>query len=681
MPFARHLLAAALVAGLLGPFAVPAPAAETSLKQAMNDLPKHEFGQSRKHLTVIHHALRDADRAERAKMCDRLARLLASDATGAAKRWVCRQLSIFGTGKQVPALAPLLADEKLADMARYALQRIEGPSALEAMRNALPNAKGNRKIGLINSLGERGDNNAVDAIIKALGAGDEPVAIAAARALAKIGGTRAADALGKARARAKGRLREVVRDAWLRGADGLLAAGKKDQAAEIYHEMYKPNLPKHVRLAALRGIVSAGGEKTLPLLTEILTGTDAYLQASALRFLREVAGPETLKSLTGLLPKLPPETQAMLLEDFAIRGDPAALPAVKKAAGSRDEGVMKAAVAAMGELGDASCLPLLTELAAGGGPLAPVAREALDSLPAADVNPAMVKMAGKADTKVRQEVVRSLGARGAKGAVPALLEAARAGDKAVRHEAIRALEPLAGADDLPHLVGLVVNPREEGDRGVARTTLTAVCDRVQDEKAAATAILAALDAAPPAAKAALLQTLPHLGTDNALSAVRKYVGADDENVRDRAVRALAEWADPAAEEELMKIATSTNDTTHHVLALRGYIRLAGAEGLKAEQRLQMYRKAMDTARRDDEKRQALGGLGDVKAVDALKMVMPALDQKPLQNEACAAAVKIARNLGARGKETIRQAMKKVLQVSKNKRLRGEAQKLLKKAGG
>ncbi len=677
----RRILAAALLACLLGSVAAQTPAAEISVDQAMKDLPKYEFGQSRAHLTAIHHALRDADQARRATMCEQLAQMLDSGATEAAKRWILRQISIFGTKEQVPEVAALLLDEKLSDMARYALQRLENPSALEAMRSALPKANAGQKIGLINSLGERGDEKAVDAIIKALNSGDEPVAIAAARALAKIGTPKAVDALGKARAEADGRLLEVVRDAWLRGADHLLAAGKKDQAAEIYQEMYKPNMPQHVRLAALRGIIAAGGEKTMPLLTEILTGTDRHMQASALRFLREVAGPEVTKSLADLLPKLPAESQVLVLRDFAIRGDASVLHAVKKAAKSQDETVQKAAVAAMGDLGDASCVPILTGLAAGGGAVADAARNALDSLPAKDVNPAMTKMAKGGDAKVRKEIVRSLGARGAKSAIPALLDAARDADTAVRHEAIRALEPLAGASALPQLVALVVKPRDEGDRGVAQGVLASVCGRVEDKEAAARAILGALNAAPDAAKAALIQTLPRVGTDKALAAIRKHAGSSNETIRDKAVRALAEWPNPAAAEDLLQIATSTDNTTHHVLALRGYVRLAGTEGLNTKQRLDMYEKAMKAAKRDDEKRQALGGLGNVKAVEALKMVIPALDQKPLQNEACAAAVKIAKNLGGHGKETIREAMKKVLAVSKNKRLRGNAQQLLKKAGG
>ncbi len=680
MPSIRTSILVGLAACVLATAAGFAPAAEGNLEQAMKDLPAYEFGQSRKHLTVIHHALRDADKAERAKMCERLARLLDSGATGAAKRWVCRQLSIFGTKDQVPELAALLLDEKLSDMARYALQRIEHPSAVEAMRNALPKANPGQTIGLINSLGERQDAKSLDAIIAHLKSGDEPVAIAAARALAKIGGTKAARALDARRAGAEGQLAAVVRDAYLQCADGLLEAGNTDQAADIYHQMYKPDQPKHVRLAALRGIVAAGGEKTMPLLTEILTGNDPLMQASALRFLREVAGPETTKALTDLLPNLPSETQVMLLDDLAVRRDPAALPAIKQAATSRRETVKKAAVRAMGQLGDASCLPILTELATG-GPAAKEARQALDTLPAEDVNPAMRTMLKQADPNVRKEVARSLGERGVTSAIPDLVEAARADDKAVRHASLRALEQLAGHQAVSELVALVVKPKEDADRPVAQRTLATVCGRTREKEACATAIVKAIDDAPAGAQAALLQCLPPCGTADALLAVRKHTKADNETVRDQAIRALAQWPDPAAAADLLQVATSAEKTAHHVLALRGYIRLAGSDGLKAVQRIDMYRKAMDATRRDDEKRQVLGGLSDVKAVEALEMVVPALDQKGLRNEACAAAVKIAKNLGGHGKETIRGAMKKVLEVSKNKRLRGDAQKLLKKAGG
>ncbi|MBL7139956.1 MAG: HEAT repeat domain-containing protein [Planctomycetes bacterium] len=679
MPSTRTRILAGLVVCVLAAAAV-SWAAEADVEQAMKDLPKYEFGQSRAQLTLIQETLRAAEPAKRTDLCNRLAALLSSGATDAAKRWVCRQLSIFGTEAQVPQLAPLLVDEQLSDMARYALERIEHPSAVEAMRKALASAKPGQKIGLINSLGVRRDEKAVDDLVKALQGGDQPTATAAARALAKIGGPKAVEALADMRTKAEGDLLAVVRDAYLQCADGLLAAGKAAQAAEMYQQMYKPDLPKHVRTAALRGIVAAGGEKTMPLLTEILTGNDTEMQASALRFLREVAGPEITKALTDLLPKLPPETQAMMLADLGARGDPAALPAVAKAVASDNEAVKKAAVLALGQLGDASTLPALTALAAG-GPCADEARQALDTLPAANVNPAMIEQAKSAEPNVRKEVIRSLGARGVTAAVPVLVQAARADDKAVRQEAFRSLEKLAGSQAVPELVALVVNPKDAEDRPAAQRALATVAGRCPEKEACASAMLAALDAAPADAKAALLQTLPAAGTDKALAALKKCVGSDDEKVRDAAIRSLADWPDPAAAPDLLAIAQTVEKTAHQVLALRGYIRLAGSESLKADQRLQMYKDAMAAAKRPDEKKQVLGGLGGVKAVAALEMVIPALDDAALQKEACAAAVAIAKNLGGQGKPVIVEAMKKVLAISKDKRLNGEAQTLLKKAGG
>ena len=48
--------------------------------------------------------------------------VLTSDAKYAGKQYVCRELSLVGTDQSVPVLAKMLTDEKLSDMARYALE-------------------------------------------------------------------------------------------------------------------------------------------------------------------------------------------------------------------------------------------------------------------------------------------------------------------------------------------------------------------------------------------------------------------------------------------------------------------------------------------------------------------------------------------------------------------------------
>jgi len=124
--------------------------------------------------------------------------VLKSDAPAAAKITACRQLAARGGPEAIPELADLLADEKLAHLARLALEPMPDPAAGDALRDALPKLKGQLLVGVINSLGRRRDAKAVAALSGLLGNSDPQVASAAAAALGKIATPAAAEILKKA---------------------------------------------------------------------------------------------------------------------------------------------------------------------------------------------------------------------------------------------------------------------------------------------------------------------------------------------------------------------------------------------------------------------------------------------------------------------------------------------------
>jgi HEAT repeat protein len=128
------------------------------------------------------------------------------------------------------------------------------------MRDALGKTKGRVKIGVINSLGVRRDAESVSALIALLGDSDAQIAGAAAAALGKIGNAQAAGALKNFQAKAPEALKLVAADAYLACAEQLLAAGKKAEATAIYMALAKPDQPKHVRTAAMRGLLAAKGK-------------------------------------------------------------------------------------------------------------------------------------------------------------------------------------------------------------------------------------------------------------------------------------------------------------------------------------------------------------------------------------------------------------------------------------
>jgi sugar phosphate isomerase/epimerase/HEAT repeat protein len=671
-----------------------APAAESpkpaNLDEALKALATYQFGESREALTMIGDAVRDSfkDPAERKKLVARLTAMLSGSTSTDGKRFICRQLSIAGTAESVPALTALLADKDLGDMARYALERISDPAAATAMRTALAKASvGARhavpqreKVGLINSLGERRDAPSLAAITAALADADPAVAEAAAAALGKIGGPEAIKALQGARAGAKPEVKATLSDALLLCADRLVAEKKAEEATAIYQEMYKPTEPKHVRIAALRGLVTAGGEKALPLLTEILGGTDAEMQAAALRFLRETAGPESAKTVAALLPKCSVAAQALLLDDLATRGDPATLPATLGMVKSQDANVRLAAIRATGKLGNASALPVLADLAANGaGDEQDAARKGLDAMPGADVNAAMLALAEKGDAKVRAELLRSMSVRRVPNALPAVLKAAEDADAGVRTAALGALDGMADEKSAAALVSLIVKAKDDKDRQAAEKALGSLCSRAANKDACVDPVLAAAGSAELQAKLALIRIMGRVGGAKALAAVRTFAKDANPEIQDAAIRSLADWTDASAAADLLALAKGEGKTA--VLALRGYVRLAGLPDVPAADKLKMYQEALAAATRPDEKRLALGGLGDMKSGEALRLVIPLLDDASLAAEACATAVKIAKAVGGSAKADVAEAMTKVIAVTKNANVKKDAEDLLKQAGG
>lgn len=195
----------------------------------------------------------------RADLEKRLAAILGAGTSRAAKEYACRKLMMIGTAASVPALAALLGVADNSHMARFALERMPAPEAAEALRDALGKVQGSMRIGMIESLGSRGDAMSVPALAQLL-ASDPAVAAAAATALGHIDTPEALAALSAANPLAASGVGRSVVDARLATAEALLAAGKRAEAQGIYQALAdavkgKPGT-KAVELAAARGILA-----------------------------------------------------------------------------------------------------------------------------------------------------------------------------------------------------------------------------------------------------------------------------------------------------------------------------------------------------------------------------------------------------------------------------------------
>ena len=617
--------------------------------------------------------------AERKELAARLAAVLVSPVPAGAKDLACRQLSTVGTAAEVPALARLLPDEKLSHIARYALERIPGPAADDALRQALGRVQGKLLIGVVNSLGTRRDEKAVGPLAELLGNADPAVAEAAAAALGKIGPA-AADVLEKALADAPAGVRPVVAESCLCCAEGLLAQGRTQQAARLYDRVAEAAVLLPDRLAAIRGAVLARKSAGAPLLIEQLRADDGRRFALALGLVREMPGTEITNAVAAQLGALPPDRQLLLVPALADRGDRAALPSVLRLAGQGPSKVRAASILALVKLGDASAVPLLLKAASGSdADVAQAARAALAAIPGKEVDAAILKLSDAAEAGPRRAAIDAIGQRHVADAVPALVKAAADTDPAIRRSAVKALGEMAQLQDLPALAELLVKAKAAEEVAAVEEALGSACGKIPDKDAIAQKLLPAWTQTAGESKAAVVRVLGRVGGAKALEMVRAALPDAQEQVRDAALRVLADWPDAAALTELARLAKTSADRKYKVLALRGWIRLLGQSDLPAASKLAMCREALASADRDEEKKLVLGALGRVPTAGALALVVPYVGNPVTQSEAAAAAVAIAEKIVETRPAEVAEAMEKVLKIAGGEDLKKRARQLLDRA--
>ncbi len=587
--------------------------------------------------------------ADAASEEDRLIQVLQSTASLQDKDAACARLKFIGTDRCVPVLAALLTDEQLSHSARYALEAMFVPQAGDALLAALPKTSGLIRLGLINSLGMRGQREAVPALIKLLADADSETAVASAWALGHIGRPEAIRPLQNATGKSSPQLHRAATDALLACACRLLDVGNRSKAAAVFQRVYDHDKNPSVRLAAYRGLLRSSGNG-LRLMISAITGQPGPEQAAALQLVREAQFAGATEALARLLPRLTPPIQIALVDGLAQRGDPAAATPIAALAGSSDPSVRPAILQALGRLGDATTVPLLAPFAASGTPPEQsAARLALVTLNRGPVDSTMVDQLRLADPGVQAELARALGERSSRAAVPRLMKLALDGPDSTRNAALRAMGQLVDPQQLGSLVKFVLDAKDENARREAADAVRIAYQRLafKSGQLDLEPLLKGMQLGSKDARIVLLPICSGLAFPQVRVTLRMGLVDPDPQVRAAAVRALCDTIDPELLEDIVTLARLTKEETFRTLATAAGVRLATQEEsvkISRGQRVAVLRALLGAADRPELKRKVLAGLGEVPDPDALRLVEPLLQEPGVQSEASRAAIKIALGL-------------------------------------
>ena len=578
--------------------------------------------------------------------------VLHSDAMPAEKAITCKLLAIHGSAAAVPDLARLLENEQLASWARIALEAIPGPEADNALRQATNSITGNLLVGTINSIGVRRDVNAVDLLAARLKDSDPEVAAAAAVALGRIGNAAAAQALRPMLATTTGTVRSAIAEGAILCAERSVANGQSVEAVAIYDEVRKADVPRPRILEATRGaILARKPEAGIALLSEQLQSKELALFQIALSTAREFPGNEIDKALADELTKAVPERAALVIQAMADRKETVVLPAILKASGSGPKPVRLSAIAALGRVGNETCVPSLLDIGTEADEeLAQAAKGALSDLPGQAVDKAIVTRLSKAEGKLYPLLIELVGQRRIE-AVAELRKALDNENETVRKAALTALGATVPAKSLSVLIAQVVAPKYEGDTPVAQQALMVACIRMPDREACAEELSAALEKSPLATKTVLLQVLGAVGGAKALQTIGANALRPEVELQDASTRLLGEWMTIDAAPVLLELSKSVPEDKYKVRALRGYIRIARQFVMPDPQRIEMCVKALEASEEPGEQKLVLEVLKRYPNIETLKLALKVAQDVPeLKDEATQAVVAIAQKLGTKGKE-------------------------------
>jgi len=608
-----------------------------------------------------------------------LAECLKRDLPAAVKDFLIRQLHLAGGKESIDVLSPFLCHKELYEKAVQALVAIGSQEAVEALRTAVPEVSGVAKTHLLHALGVLRDEEALDLFLANVHSDNLDLRLACLHGLANLGDPAARRTFLEA-IESEDAYERAKSIGWtLLFTRRLSEEGHRSLAAKLCRKLIRKARASgevHVECSALFGLADvSGGDAVEDLLSAVDRG-DLILRTAILSRLVEMEQEDVTKQLVKKLSKSSPKLQSEILAVLGKRRDPEAVPAVLDALESPDPSVRLAAIPVSASLAGVDALPggLLDMLAEGNEDETEATQHAILSIPGQETMnwvAGALKVTQSEAMKIR--CIEILAKRASRSHLDLMVAGATDSSQEVRKASAKALGELGGRLHLSALIPLL---EEDEVRNVAEKAVSSITTQLPVDRRS-TPILSAMPSASTEGRCSLIRILGRNGDPKALSAVREALRSSNEELRDAAVRALADWPNEEVMDDLKSLAQKAEGETHRILAFRGYANLLSKDSkLNPQKKVELLETAMSFAPRADEKKVILGHLGNLSEKSALLMAASCLEEEALLEEAAVACVHIAKSCLGEDPQTSSRIMESVLDRAKNEDTLKKARSLL-----
>ncbi len=614
-------------------------AQENDLSSLLKQLKTYEPGKNDSLILKLNQYLRSrrSNQEEKLKCELQLLSFLKSDATESAKMEVCRHLRIIGSKKSVPVLEGMLLEKETTDMARYVLEKIPDKAADEALLKSLPKTKGLIKAGIVSSLGHRRVPEAVPHLKKTLEENqDLMVSLAAAAALGHIRNAQAVEALSMALSKTSGELKMQVAGSLLKCAEEYLSNKSIEKAQNIYGQILNSDLPSSFYHSAARGKISSAEGRGDEVIIEKLKTSQKDL-SPYLEMIPEYFDSSTIPKVCALLPSLSDPEKVQLISVLSLYSKKEVLQTVLKSVESQSQKVRTAALKTLQQIGNSSTVGFLAQYAASSkGEDQQQARASLWGLKGDDIDSTITsKLSTEKNPEIQIEYIKAAEERQIYSAKEIIFERLSFPNPKVRSQAIQSLKKISSPEDLPKLIDSLKKVENDQHRQEMISTIAYTALKIPDPLKKGEAVTRALpEAKDPGVRSSLYLILGMIGDDSTLPVLRKGLKESHEMIHGSVVRALANWPNPTAADDLLHLVRTSEKQELQIICLRSFIRMVEMEPFRRpEAAVRSLEQALELALRPSEKTMVLGVLPKFACEEAADLARRLIKDKEVEQEA------------------------------------------------
>lgn len=584
--------------------------------------------------------------SERTKFVQGLLSSLETTQDQYNKSFIIALLQKAGKDDAVSALSAYLTHDYLSGYAARALASIGSSQASSALLKALPASKGGAQISIIEALGDAEYEGAEAALLPLFNGAEVNLQKVILYSLARIGRPSSYEAMKAAAQQANYAYSlNNATGSYLQYAERLNEKNEKALAEKIAGDLLKDASGEdqiHTRTSALKLLANIKGSDFTQQLIKYAGEKNTEFRNAALMLMPSALSAGDTKRLLKVMKKGDEQVQSDIIRYFGSAQNTASVNDLRKILKGKSQPARAAAITSLARIDGSESLPLLLKVLDNGTQAdRDTVKSALMAIQAENLLPVLTEQlpsASPANQVIYLDVLANRAYAGSFQQVSALL---KSDDPAVKEAAYRTLPRVARSSDLPALFSLIgddaaVNP------GVIKATVNGV-EFSDNKEGDIDKVLSRFNEIDNQQKLKYLPILAQIGGKKSLNAVLESGKSSDSQLKNAAILALAKWNDQAALPYLTELSQSALPEAQFSEVIKGIIRITAAAEMPGEQKVLIYRNAMELAKTNDQKRSILRNLEATDTYNALIFAGKYLNEAELSGVAANTVMNIALN--------------------------------------